>query len=571
MDSLQRCFDIALETPDGIKKLRGLILSLAMKGKLAPQNKNDQPAKELLKEIEAEKSRLLKEGKIKKQEPLPQIKNEEIPYELPENWVWVRLGEISALITKGSSPNWQGINYTDSSNGILFITSENVDNFKLKFNNKKYVEYKFNEIEPRSILQKFDILMNIVGASIGRVAYYDLDEIANINQAVCLIRLIYIGKYTDLNYLLYFLNSSICLSYMFSKQVDNARANLSMANIAKFLIPFPSFTEQKRIVSKIDQLMALCDTLEKQKNERNQKQLAVHTSALNRLLNSKQPNEFNKSWQFITKQFSKLYSISENILELKKAILQIAMQGKLVPQNPNDPPASELLKEIESEKKRLIKEGKIKEPKPLPPIKPNEIPYELPKGWEWVRLNDALDVRDGTHDTPKYVQVGYPLITSKNLYTGKLSFDDIKFISKEDHLKTIERSKVEKGDILFAMIGSIGNPVIVNTNDEFSIKNIALFKYYRDNTPNTKFVYYYFFYTQKKMKAISSGAVQSFVSLGFLRNYLFPLPPLPEQKRIVTKIERLMTLCDTLDKQIKSSEEKKIKIFDAVLAQIQNK
>ena len=188
MKLLQKHFDIALETPDGIKKLRALILTLAMQGKLVKQDPKDQPASELLKEIEAERQRLVKEGKIRKQEPLPPIKPDDIPYKLPNGWEFVQLGEISSLITKGSSPNWQGVNYTDSTEDILFITSENVDNYKLKLKNKKYVEKKFNEIEPRSILQKYDLLMNIVGASIGRVAYYDLDEVANINQAVCLIR-----------------------------------------------------------------------------------------------------------------------------------------------------------------------------------------------------------------------------------------------------------------------------------------------------------------------------------------------------------------------------------------------
>ena len=260
---LQKHFDTAFDTPDGIKKLRELILTLAMQGKLVPQDPNDQPASELLKEIAAEKARLIKAGKLKPQKPLPPIKPEEIPYQIPANWRWERLGAISSLITKGSSPNWQGVNYTDASNGVLFITSENVDSFKLRWHNKKYVERKFNDIEPRSILQKNDVLMNLVGASIGRVAYFDLDEIANINQAVCLIRLVGINSYLNLKYLLLFFNSQTCISYMFDKQVDNARANLSMTNVSKFLIPIPPITQQKRIVARVDQLMGRCDELER--------------------------------------------------------------------------------------------------------------------------------------------------------------------------------------------------------------------------------------------------------------------------------------------------------------------
>lgn len=270
----------------------------------------------------------------------------------------------------------------------------------------------------------------------------------------------------------------------------------------------------------------------------------------------------------LQKYFDIAFVAPDGIKKLRELILTLAMQGKLVSQDPKDQPASELLKEIEAEKMRLVKEGKIKKQEPLPPIKPEEIPYEVPEGWVWVRFNAALDVRDGTHDTPKYVEVGYPLVTSKNLYTGILSFDNVKFISEQDHLKIKERSKVDQGDILFAMIGSIGNPVIVDINDEFSIKNVALFKYYKNKTPDTRYTYYFLLYAQERMKEISSGAVQSFVSLGFLRNYLFPFPPLAEQKRIVAKIDQLIGLCDTLDKQFSSVTEKQTAILNAVLAKV---
>ena len=278
---IARNFADLYSVPENVAELKKAVLQLAVMGKLVPQDPSDPPASELLKAIEAEKKKLLKDGKIKKQEPLPPIKPEEVPYALPTGWEWVRLGEISKLITKGSSPKWQGVNYTSDGTGILFITSENIDNYGLRFeNNKKHVESKFNEIEPRSILKKLDILMNIVGASIGRVAYFDLEEIANINQAVCLIRIINIDNDFRLKYLLHFLNSQTCISYMFDKQVDNARANLSMSNIAKFPIPLPPLAEQKRIVAKVDALMALCDELEQQLKDATDKQTAILNAVL---------------------------------------------------------------------------------------------------------------------------------------------------------------------------------------------------------------------------------------------------------------------------------------------------
>jgi type I restriction enzyme, S subunit len=272
----------------------------------------------------------------------------------------------------------------------------------------------------------------------------------------------------------------------------------------------------------------------------------------------------------LEQHFDAAFAAPDGIAKLRELILTLAMQGKLVEQDPNDPPASELLKEIEVEKQRLIAEKKIKKQKPLPPIKPEEVPYQLPQGWEWVRLSDACDVRDGTHDTPKYVEVGYPLVTSKNIYTGELSLENVKYISQKDHEKIVERSKVDKGDILFAMIGSIGNPVIVDSDVEFSIKNVALFKFFMEGKPNNSYLHYYLMYAQERMKALSSGAVQNFVSLGFLRNYLLPLPPLPEQSRIVDRIDQLMKRCDELEKLRKDREEKRLQVHAAAINQLLN-
>lgn len=246
---------------DLVKQLRQSFLREAMQGKLVPQDENDEPASVLLEKIKAEKERLTKEKKIKKQKPLPPISEEEIPFDIPENWVWCRLGELCNTITKGSSPKWQGVNYVDSyEKGILFITSKNVDSFKIDLSDSSFVEAKFNEIEPRSILQKGDLLTNIVGASIGRTALFDLDFVANINQAVCILRIEH--EFIDKPYLLNLMNSEFVINLMLEMQFAPGRANLSMSNLANFPIPLPPLSEQQRIVAKLDELMAYCDELE---------------------------------------------------------------------------------------------------------------------------------------------------------------------------------------------------------------------------------------------------------------------------------------------------------------------
>ena len=240
---------------------------------------------------------------------------------------------------------------------------------------------------------------------------------------------------------------------------------------------------------------------------------------------------------------------------LKKSILQYAVQGKLVPQDPTDEPASVLLECIRAEKEHLIKSGKIKRDKHESVIFrrdnsyyervdgierciDDEIPFEIPDNWCWARIKSCIDVRDGTHDTPKYVEHGIPLITSKNLSNGYLDFSTAKLISLEDHLSIKQRSKVDDGDILFAMIGSIGNPVLYHGNQEFSIKNMALFKKITNNI-SMDYAYIFFEYAQTYMKKDATGGVQAFVSLNYLRNYLIPIPPQKEQIRIYNAVTQL--------------------------------
>ena len=243
----------------------------------------------------------------------------------------------------------------------------------------------------------------------------------------------------------------------------------------------------------------------------------------------------------------------------------MAFKGKL--SNRNSLESSQLLiKELNEFKQKLIDKGVIKKSKKLS----IEEKYIIPSSWTWLTLQDYLDVRDGTHDTPKYIEKGYPLITSKNISSGKLDFTDVKYISKKDHESISIRSKVEFGDILFAMIGSIGNPVLVDTYQEFSVKNVALFKPYQREITNIRYVLKYLIYITDHLKANAQGAVQSFVSLNVLRNTPIPIPPLDEQQRIVTKVDELMQLCDQLEQQQNLSSEAHDQLVDTFLSVLTN-
>lgn len=477
------------------QQLKNAILQLAIQGKLVPQDPNDEPASVLFEKIQAEKEKLIAEGKIKKTKKTSNIRpldmKADFPFEIPKNWVWVRLGDV-----------------------ISVSSGKNLTQKQMK-GTGKYPVYGGNGIT--GYFDEYLVEKNTI--VIGRVGYYCGSALKVISNSWVTDNALIVKYSKSLffpDFLLYLLNQL----NLKDSSVSTAQPVISAQRIYPLKFPLPPLNEQKRIVAKIEELLPFIEEYDK-------KEQKLTT------LNQQFPDQ------------------------LKKSILQAAIQGQLVAQAPNDEPASELIKRIQAEKERLISEKKIKKPKVKSEIVvrdglpyeiingverciADELPFEIPESWCWVRLNDYLDVRDGTHDTPKYVVSGIPLVTSKNLNNGKLDFSNIKYISEEDHKQISLRSGVDVGDILFAMIGSIGNPVLIKENSNFSIKNIGLFKKYISDT-SMEYVYYMLLKLQDDMRKKASGGVQSFVSLSFLRDYLIPIPPLNEQKRIVQKIEELFS------------------------------
>ncbi len=493
--------------------LKNSILQLAIQGKLVAQDANDEPAEVLYAKIQAEKQKLIKEGKIKKDKPLPPITDDEIPFEIPSTWKWVRIGDLEEINL--------GFTYKPEyvAEGIDFLSVKDITKGKVDFSNTKKVSQRtYDEAAYGSKPHKGDILF-------GRVCSIGNPQIVETDKPFCIF--VSLGFFRDHTNILN--KKYICLwmeSLFFYQQVNDnvkgaAQKNLNTSWLCKFLIPLPPLAEQKRIVAKIEELEPLVKQYDKAETE---------LSALN--------DSFPE--------------------QLKKSILQYAIQGKLVAQNANDEPAEVLYVKIQAEKQKLIKEGKIKKDKPLPPITDDEIPFAIPSTWKWVRLGDCYDVRDGTHDTPKYVSTGVPLVTSKNLSNGTLDLSNVKFISLEDAKKIDERSKVDRNDILFAMIGTIGNPVIVDVDPNFCIKNMALIKY--NKFMDTNYILYLLIKAQDDMKKEAQGAVQSFVSLSFIRKFPIPLPPLAEQHRIVAKVNELLQYCEELTHPEKRKEVEPITI-----------
>ena len=556
---LEQHFDTAFAAPDGVAKLRELILTLAMQGKLMEQNPNDPPASELLKEIEAEKQRLVKAGKIKKPKPLSPIKPEEVPYELPQGWEWVRLGDICSYIQRGKGPK-----YVDFSTHRV-ISQKCVRWYGLDLEPARYIDpASLDKYEPIRFLRVGDLLWNSTGTgTIGRACLVPqelegVEIVADSHVTVVRsieVRPVFLWRWIQ--------SPTVQNEIEGSASGTTNQIELNTSTVINHLMPLPPLPEQHRIVARIDQLMARCDELEKLRKEREEKRVVVHAAAIKQLLDA--PD--GTAWDFIQQHFGELYTVKENVAELRKAILQLAVMGRLVPQSPNDPPASELLKEIEAEKQRLVKAGKIKKPKPLPPIKPEEVPYQLPQGWEWVRLGDIGNTNIGLTYSPSDVSdTGIPVLRSNNIQNGVLDLTDLKRVNMD----VKESVLVQDGDLLIcarngsrALVGKTA--LITGLNEKMAFGAFMAIFRSRVNTYLLRFINSPLF--RRVIDEVNTMTINQ-ITQNNLRTTICPLPPLPEQHRIVARIDQLMALCDTLDQQIDAASTKQTELLGAVMTQV---
>lgn len=510
--------DDFIEVPDGIERLRKAVLALAVSGKLVAQDSKDGIAETLFLQIQAERSKTDRTtDRKKKAKESTLVAPEEAPFDIPKSWQWVRLGTVTNY---GRTEKMKG-GKVENGTWILELEDLEKDGGRLL----SVVEYPQRKPQSdKNIFRKGDVLYGKLRPYLNKVIVAGRDGISSSE----LLPLRWYGNGSP-EYL-----RLVMLSDYFFEHVNQRTYGMKMPRLGtedgqNAPIPLPPLSEQVRIVKKAEELMSRIDELEVKKREWGEVRTRLARSAMQSLGKGESKIAFE--------HLSELVRTPADLKELEGALLTLAVSGQLAPQDEKDGVADELFKQIQSKRVKMNKQVVIEDKDELFPI---------PSIWSWVRLEDVFDVRDGTHDSPKYHTTGYPLVTSKNLYYGALDFLNVKYVSQADYKKINERSKVNRDDILFAMIGSIGNPVIVDTDMEFSIKNVALFKYYDRKLSEPNFLLTYLRYAAQNMRAVSAGGVQSFVSLGFLRGYPFPLPPLAEQKRIVKKVEEVMSLVDKL-------------------------
>lgn len=476
------------------QELKSSILQRAIEGKLVPQRKEEGTAKELLAEIRAEKARLIKEKKIKKSKPLPEITDEEKPLDIPDSWEWARLGDICSKIGSGKTPDGGRNSDAYKQQGIPLFREQNIYNDGLNYNGIVYISEELSNTRLGSKVFAKDLLLNITGGSIGRCAIVPDDfSVGDINQHILIIRLIRPELRS-------WIHAYICSpdgQNVINRKAVGAKAGFSAAKCKSMLIPIPNLAEQNRIVAKIEELQPDIDAYDKAQ--------------------------------------TKLRTIEQRFPDaMKKSLLQYAIEGKLVPQRKEEGTAKDLLAAIRAEKAQLIKEKKIKKTKPLPAITDDEKPFDIPDSWEWARFGD-ISINMDSERIPLSVTQRRKLDKIYDYYGASGIIDKV-----DQYLF----------DRPLMLIGEDGANLLARTKP---IAFIARGKYWVNNHahvidfPNGIDMKYMTFYMNAiNLAAYVTGTAQPKMNQARMNSILIAIPPLAEQHRIVAKLEELLPLCQHL-------------------------
>ena len=481
------------------QELKNSILQLAIQGKLVEQRPEEGTAQELYAQIQAEKQRLIKEGKIKKEKPLPEITEEEKSFEIPEGWMWVRFGNVVNIVSarRVHQSDWK-------KEGVPFYRAREIaklasDGF---VDNELFISPElYKEFSKSGVPQSGDLMVSAVGTLGKTYVVKDKDKFYYKDASV-----ICLENYGHIlpEYLKYIMSSEMMMRQIRSNSGGTTVATLTMVRMAQYIFPLPPLAEQKRIVAKIEELLPLVD-------------------------------RYEQAW-------TKLENFNRRFPEdMKKSILQQAIQGKLVEQRPEEGTAQELYAQIQAEKQRLIKEGKLKKEKPLPEITEEEKPFEIPEGWMWVRLLSVVDIATNLVQPSDYLD--YPHIAPDNIEkgTGKLLA-----------FHTVEQDKVSSvnhlfftGQVLYSKIRPLLRKAVLAPFDGLCSADM----YPLNTNINKKYLLYYLLsdgFNFQIAEAMSSRVKMPKINQTELMKVLLPLPPLAEQERIVERLEELLAMCERL-------------------------
>ncbi|MES2675066.1 MAG: restriction endonuclease subunit S [Pseudomonadota bacterium] len=545
----------------GIRKLRELILELAVRGKLVPQDANDESATELLKKIAAEKSILISAGKIRKEKSLLHISSADIPSDIPQSWAVIKLGVVSTKLTDGShNPP------ADAGEGLPMLSSQNVNFGIVDFSNpSRFVTAEdFERENARTLVESGDVLLTIVG-TLGRAAVVPHQAPKFVLQrSVAVIKTGLSPHFLAIQF-----QAITCSNYFETHGKGTAQKGIYLGKLADMPLFIPPLAEQHRIVAKVDELMAFCDQLEQTHSNNIAAHAQIVEVLLATLINSADNNELQNHWQRIATHFDTLFTTEHSIDHLEQAILQLAVMGKLVPQNPSDEPASELLTKIIAEKARLVKEGKIKKEKPLPEITEEEKSFELPSGWERVRLASISDV--GTGATPSRTNGLYYEPAEVNWVTsGETSEEYIRETKEKVSRKAVKETNISiypVGTLIVAMYGQgkTRGQITELLIEAGTNQACAAVRLIENSAHHRKYIKLFFVKAYDELREQAAGGAQPNLNVGKVSAIVIPLPPLAEQYRIVAKVEEIMAFCDSIKTNIRNAQISQLALADALV------
>jgi len=564
--ALATSFDLLATAPGGTDKLRELILSLAVRGKLVEQCSDDEPADVLMREIEKEKQRLVGAGQLKGERAYSDFDENDLPYALPLGWRWVRLGELLIKIGAGSTPRGGREVYTKT--GVKFLRSQNIWNGGLALDGVAHISQSIHERMSGTKVVAGDLLFNITGASIGRCALVpDTFDEANVSQHVAILRAAIPGIRKFLH--LVAISPRVQQTVM-DVQVGVSREGLSVGKLRQFAIPLPPLAEQARIVARVEELMQLCDALEAQGRLQDEQHARLVATLFDALAASESAHALAENWQRIAAHFDLLLDRPEAVDALEQTILQLAVRGLLVPQNAADEPAGELLAHIRSEAERLDSSGEIKRKKSKADIGSDGQPFELPPSWEWVAFDDVVrpdkPIAYGVLVPGPDLVDGVPFVRLADISLTNPPAKPAKHISPDvDAL--FERTRLEGGEILLGVVGSIGKLGVAPTSWRGANIARAICRVVPTPLVDKQFVIYLLQsdFMQKRFKGDTRTLAQPTLNVGLIRSCPVPLPPLAEQRRIVARIDQLNSLCADLRERLQQSRTTQSHLADALV------
>ena len=568
MELLEQHFETAFSAPDGIQKLRELILTLAMQGKLVPQNRNDSPAIELLKDIGAEKKRLVKAGKIKTPKLLPEIISGDVPYVLPQGWQWVRLGSIGNIFNGNSINASEKESKYAGAEGLPYIATKDVGHGldPLDYGNGICIppdEEKFR------VAHQGAVLICAEGGSAGK-------KCGLTDRDICFGNKLFANElygHIPSRFILYAYLSPVFRA-SFSAAMTGIIGGVSIAKFVEIPLPLPPLEEQHRIVTKIDQLMARCDSLEKLRAAQEAKRLAVHAAALSQLLDTAGGGSPDDAWAFIIQHFGDLYAVKERVAELRKAILHLAIDGRLSSPLESDSQVSTLVGKLRSEQAKNLSLGPRERDEILAALKAaadsvvgNRAPLKARLFCEFITKGTTPAADELTEDAD------IPFLKVYNIVGNRLNFDyKPSFVSLDVHKNQLKRSIVRPGDVIMNIVGPPLGKVAMVT-DQFPEWNMnqALAVFRPLAGIQSRYIYYALLTNsvlKSVLREVKGTAGQDNLSLEQCRDLVIPMPSIEEQLRIVERIDRLMEMCDSLEQSIKAAKEKQTELLNAMMAEL---